>query len=358
MIAEPLTSSALFRARELVLRHGWNATAYQILNPGIRYWFSRRGDAVVGFVTRHHVRVVAGAPVCAADRLADVSAEFERDAHAAGERVCYFGAERRLEATYAQRPTHSMIALGAQPSWDPGTWPRMIAARASVRAQLHRARNKGIIVEPWPAHRATQNPELQRCLNEWLQARPLPPLHFLVEPETLARLFDRQVFVAERRGDPVGFLVASPVPARNGWLIEQFVRGRRAPNGTAELLIDTAMRTLAAQGATYVTLGLAPLSHYARPIPGPLWLRVLLGWVRLHGRRFYNFEGLESFKAKFQPEAWEDILAIYNEPTFSLRALYAIAAAFSDRSPPSMLVRALWKAVRQEGQWAAERMRR
>jgi phosphatidylglycerol lysyltransferase len=164
------------------------------------------------------------------------------------------------------------------------------------------------------------------------------------------------VFVAVRDGHPVGFLVASPVPARNGWLIEQFVRGYRAPNGTAELLIDAAMRTLAAQGASYVTLGLAPLSRHARPVPGPMWLRVLLAWVRLHGRRFYNFEGLDSFKAKFQPPAWEEILAIYNEPRFEPRALYAIAAAFSGRSPPSMLVRALWKAVRQEGKWVAERV--
>lgn len=358
MIADQTTSSTLFRVRELVLRHGWNATAYQILNPGIRYWFASHGDAVVGYVARHHVRVVAGAPVCAEARLAEVSAEFERDAAAAGERVCYFGAGERLEATYSTRPSHSMIALGAQPSWDPRHWPRMIATRASVRAQLNRARNKGIVVAPWPSDRATQNPELQRCLDEWLQARPLPPLHFLVEPETLARLFDRQVFVAARHSVPVGFLVASPVPARNGWLIEQFVRGRHAPNGTAELLIDAAMRSLAAQGATYVTLGLAPLSQHARPIPGPFWLRVLLGWVRLHGRRFYNFKGLESFKAKFQPDGWEEILAIYSEPHFSPRALYAIAAAFSDRSPTSMLLRALWKAVRQEWRWVAERMRR
>jgi hypothetical protein len=40
------------RARDLILRYGWNATAYQLLNPGIELWFSRRGDAVIGFVRR------------------------------------------------------------------------------------------------------------------------------------------------------------------------------------------------------------------------------------------------------------------------------------------------------------------
>ncbi len=36
------------KARDLVMAHGHNATACQILNPGIGYWFSARLDAVVG----------------------------------------------------------------------------------------------------------------------------------------------------------------------------------------------------------------------------------------------------------------------------------------------------------------------
>ena len=43
--------AALARARALVLRWGWNATAYQILNHGFELWFSREGDAVAGVIT-------------------------------------------------------------------------------------------------------------------------------------------------------------------------------------------------------------------------------------------------------------------------------------------------------------------
>ena len=67
------------RARELVLAHGWNATAYQIVNPGIAHWFSARGDAVVGYMRSARTRVVAGAPVCEEPRLREVVDEFERD---------------------------------------------------------------------------------------------------------------------------------------------------------------------------------------------------------------------------------------------------------------------------------------
>ena len=354
------SGDALSHARELVLTYGWNATAYQIVNPGISFWFSDAGDAVIGYVERRGTRVVAGAPVCPPERLRDIVREFEENCRECSHRVCYFGAEARLETLLTSDRSHAMVLLGAQPSWNPVHWAGIVGGKASLRAQLNRSRNKGIAVTLMPSDEATGNPELKRVLREWLATRGLPPMHFLVEPETLSRLFDRRVFVARSKsGEIVAFLVASPAPARHGWLIEQFVRGRKAPNGTVELLLDTAMRTLAAEGYEYVTLGLAPLSrHGLGPAANPLWLRYLLRWVRAHGRRFYNFEGLDNFKAKFQPERWEPVFAIVNEPRFSPGALYAIAAAFSDGSPIWTIVRALWRALRTELTWLRRRFAR
>ena len=67
-------SSAVARARRIVLEQGWNSTSYQIINPGISRWFSKAGDAVVGFVACHKRRIVAGAPVCAKERLPEIAA--------------------------------------------------------------------------------------------------------------------------------------------------------------------------------------------------------------------------------------------------------------------------------------------
>jgi phosphatidylglycerol lysyltransferase len=345
-------AGAVARARELVLAHGWNATAYQVVNPGIALWFAPEGDAVVGYVRHARTRVVAGAPVCAAERLTAVAESFERDAARAGDLVCYFGAEARLEAR-CRVEGFAWLTLGAQPVWDPARWPSIVAAHASLRAQLHRAINKGVAVDWWPVEAATANPVLHRVLREWLATRGLPPLHFLVEPETLERLHDRRVFVARRGSDVVAFLVASPVPRRQGWLIEQFVRGHAAPNGTVELMVDAAMRRFGGEGARYVTLGLAPLSRRAGipSEPVPLWLRLTLAWVRAHGERFYHFEGLDAFKAKFRPDRWEPVYAIVNRATFPPRALYAIAGAFAGGSPIVAVMRGVMHALRQEVRW-------
>jgi phosphatidylglycerol lysyltransferase len=338
------------RARALILDFGWNATAYQLLNPGIVLWFSRAGDGVVGYVRHGRTRVVGGAPVCDADRLESIAAEFVEEAHALGDQVCYFGAGDRLEASYARRSDWSRVLLGAQPVWNPRHWAAAMQHRRSLRAQFNRARNKGVVVTEWPAERAENDPALRQCLSQWLAARHLPPLHFMVEPETLSQLNDRRVFVAESHEEVVGFSVLSPVPGRNGWLVEQIVRGSNAPNGTTELLIDSAMRAVADSGSTYATLGLSPLSQRAQSVqvPQPLWLRFLLRWIRLHGARFYNFVGLDAFKAKFNPDAWEPIYGIAEGPRFPPRALYAIAGAFSGGAPIRLVGRSLLRAAIDE----------
>lgn len=365
-------------ARALVLEHGACANAYQILNPGFSHWFASASDAVVGYVRFAGFRVVAGSPVCREDRIDEIVTEFEEDTRRQGLRWCYFGTEASLARRLDESVDRSVLRLGAQPVWDPLRWAEGIRSHASLRAQLHRARNKGVTVREWsagcpsdateaanaarsdgtagavPANGsadATPGQGMHRCLDEWLSTRGAPPMHFLVEPQTLERLDDRRIFLAERGNDIIGFLVASPVPRRHGWLVEQIIRGHGAVNGTSELLVDAAMQALAASGSRYVTLGLSPLSARSTvgQVPTPLWLRLLLGWLRAHGRRFYNFEGLDAFKAKLGPQHWEPLYAVADRPSFSPLALHAMAGAFTSGSPVLATVRALGWAVGQEG---------
>lgn len=345
------------RARQLILQHGWNATAYQILNPGIQLWFSRMGDAVIGYVVKRRVRVVAGAPICPAARLGEVLTEWENAAQKFGHKICYFGAAGLLYGRLKDCPDYSIVVLGAQPVWNPQNWAALIQNQKKLRAELRTALNKGVQAIEWSVEKAAQSAELERCLKQWLQTRGLPPLHFLVEPRTLHYLGDRRIWVAEVAGKPVGFLVMAPIPCRNGWLTEQFVRGENAPNGTVDLLLDTAIRAVAQDGATYLTMGLVPLSGQVKEAnaDNPLWLRFLTSWVRAHGRRFYHFEGLEKFKAKFFPESWEPIYAIAGEKNFAPSSLYAIVAAFCGRPPFGSVLRGLGKAARQEGRWLREK---
>lgn len=326
-----------------MLRHGWNAAAYQLVNDSIEKWFL--GDAVVGFVRAGRWRVVAGAPVCSPQVLVSVLDQWEAQCDGP---VCYFGAGDRFTRILESRSSISKVAIGSQPSWNPQNWSARVRSEASIRMQFNRAKNKGVTVKEWSASRVSASVELAMILRTWLSNRGLPPLHFLVEPETLGFLDDRRVFVAEKSGTPVAFLVLCPISLRNGWLTEEFPRLPDAPNGTVELMMDTAAQTIASEGSTYLTMGLVPLAQTQTDRDNPAWLRLAATWARAHGRRFYNFRGLESFKRKFNPEQWETINAIVPREGFTPSTLYAIATAFGQQPAWRTLAAGMGKALRTE----------
>ena len=291
------------------------------------------------------VRVVAGRPVCPEGRTAEVAAAFEAEAAEGGAGVCWFGVERPFLDTLGD--AHGHLVVGAEPVWDPAGWAAIYDTHSSVRSQVNRARNKGVVAELWVGGTAP----LQRVLDEWLARRGLPALGFMTDPLVLDHLGARRVLAAVQDGVLVGYLLMAPVPARDGRFVEWVIRGDRAPNGTAALLLDRAFRLAAAEGASFVTLGLVPLSSHAppsHPAPPPL-IRAGLAWMRAHARRFYNFEGLERFKAKFRPDAWEPVWLATAAPRVTAGTLYAVADAFSrGRGPVRLVGRALADAVADE----------
>jgi phosphatidylglycerol lysyltransferase len=331
------------RARELVLRHGWNSTVYQILNPGIEHWFDATESAVVGYVRSHRFLLVAGAPVCAAADLVRVKVDFEAFARTRGCHVVYVCADERLIAT-----GYPAVTAGEQPVWDPHRWDAVVKSRPSLRAQLRRAVNKGVRIEEMDPHQAAADPEVASVLNSWLASRPLPPLHFMTEPDVLRGVVDdRLVFIARCNDQIVAYLIASPITTRNGYLVEELARLPNAPNGASELLIDAAMRAFALRTSDYVTMGLVALSHDCFR-DNPWWLRTLMYIARAHASRFYNFRGLEAFRAKMRPDRWEKVWFISNEERFSVRSLYAIGAAFAGISPIRAIAVAILKGAIQE----------
>lgn len=329
------------------------------MNHVITRWRSADGKSLVGYVRSGKVIVVAGAPICAEPDLARVTEEFSRFVEDQGCELCYFGAESRLYNLLKDSEEYTFAEMGAQPEWSPAEFAHRMMEDASLRAQINRSKNKGVVVEQWPAEKAENHPELARVLGSWLDDRGLPPLHFLVEPDTLSDLRDRKMFVAMQSGEIQGFVTLCPVPQRKGWLTEQFVRLDSAPNGVIEQMMFTAATWCAERGDEYWTLGMAPLrSGRTYRAKNPLWLRILSWWARAHANRFYNFRGLASFKAKFHPEVWTPIMVIVKGNKFKLSHLRGIVSAFTQILPEAALMIGLGRAIRSEAQTFSRAIKR
>ena len=315
----------------MVLDYSWNPIAYQILNPGISHWFSTQQDAVVGYVTCNRIRVVAGAPICRPTVLPKVVEEFEEDARRSRERVCYFHAGPRFASVVSGSRKHSIARIGSLPYWNPLDWQSIMKSNASLRYQVARARNKQVTVSQIPAEVAAQSEELRTIRQQWLNRKHLPPMHFVIEPEIFDHLADRRLFVANRGGNIIGYLMCTPMPNRNGWLFEQWARADNAPLGTSELLVHEALSAFASEGCSEATMGLVPLSRQGLVpgAPGPLWLRLLFRFMRWTANPLYNFKGLEYYKYKLRPHYSEPVYIVVNDSSFHPMNVLAIAHAFA-----------------------------
>jgi phosphatidylglycerol lysyltransferase len=285
------------RALAILRSHGTDATSFQLLGPGYRYFFD--GDGFVAYIDTGGAWVAGGGPVAAPERLAELASAFVGAAAARGKRASFFA----VDTAFCEAASLPHVRVGEQPWWDPRRWEDVLASHASLRYQVRRAVAKQVEVRRVPAS-AMADPEdetrraIEQLTRAWLGERALAPMGFLVELSPFAFPEERVYLVAEAGGQVVGFLAAAPVYARKGWLVENLLRTRAAPNGTAELLVDRMMRLAADGGSHLVTLGLAPL---AGPVPKRLQL------ARRLSSPLYDFGGLRAFKAKLRPDGWESI---------------------------------------------------
>ncbi len=308
------------RTLELLRRFGWNATSFQVLEPGFSYWFCGN-DACVAYVDTGHAWVVAGAPITSASRLSQVADRFVTEGQRRQRRVAFFATEPR----FATATGMDSILIGQQPIWHPGDWDSIVDGVKSLREQMRRARLKQVVVRRLAADSNSRplvvdQQVVEGLIAQWIGAKSIPALGFLVDLHPFSFCHERRYYVATRGETCVGFAAIIPVFGRNGWFIENLIRSSDAPNGTIELLVDATMRDAAASGSDFVTLGLVPLAGAVTS-----WLRA----ARKYGSMFYNFSGLEAFKAKFRPREWCPIYLTYPKEQSSILAVYDSLVAFA-----------------------------
>lgn len=283
------------RAFRILREHGRASTSFQTLERGFDYFFDGE-DAFVAYKDTGRAWVAAGPPVAREERSPEVARRFVEEARRGRKRACFFAVEPGL----AERADLRRTLVGEEPVWDARAWDDVLSSARSLRAQLRRARNKGVEARVLGASEvrrgAPLRPRLDALSERWLEGRRMAPMAFLVQVDPFARPEARIYVVAERAGVPLALLVAVPVYARAGWLVEHVFRDPHAPNGTTELLVDTLLREAREREEPWVSLGLAPLSG---EVSAPLRL------ARRLGRPFYDFEGLRAFKARMRPQRWE-----------------------------------------------------
>jgi lysylphosphatidylglycerol synthetase-like protein (DUF2156 family) len=300
--------------------------------------------------------VTAGAPRAASDRIATLFAEFSKDCERSDLRRVHFGLPGPM-LEFLDTPS-ARVHVGDLPIFGLDRWRSEASMPRAIRAQMRRARNQGVTVRHLADPPSNPAP-LRDCLHRWLRAKPLPPMGFMTTPHLFDPWPREGVWVAERGDETVGFLSSSRALFGNVLRVDAVGRAPDAPNGCAELLVAEAFRQAACRAAEHgegelgrATLGLAPLSRRSGardPGAQGAAFRMLLGVSRRLASPLYSFAGLETFKAKFAPDAWIPLYAVAPGRGFGPRDALAVARAFAGGSLARYAARAATWATGARG---------
>ncbi len=290
---------------EALRRHAVDAVSFQGLESGMRWWHDAASPAGTGaalpYVDVGRSRIAVGTPLGSTAVRARAARRFAADARMAGRRAVFFGVEC-LDPFEGFR----QLAIGLQSELWPSRWTATLRQSAKLREQLRRARAKGVTVRRVAPEELREGAPLRRAVeglrDEWLASRPMEPMVFLVAVEPFHASGEHLYLVAERAGRAVQFLSAVPIYGRRGWLMEDMLRGRDAPNGTTELVIDGLMREVG-DNSSLVTPGLTPLAGAVS-----CWMRC----ARAVTAPLYDFTGLQRFRARLSPSRWSPVWLVWD----------------------------------------------
>ena len=170
---------------------------------------------------------------------------------------------------------------------------------SALCAQARRARRSDV-EEIAPEGVSAALPMLQAISDEWLDERTGEEKGFSVAAFDPAFLNSQYIGLARAQGEPVAFVSVMETPARKGATVALMRHRTRVSPYAMEFLFVNTILAFKDRGFETLSLGVAPLSG-VRPEPlssGWHWIGAQI-WK--HGDRFYNFQGLRTFKSKFNP---------------------------------------------------------
>ena len=332
--------------------HGYNAHALVGISSGICSWRSSGTQGAVAYSEFGKSWLVPGDPLSTDANLEEVCRGFMEEARAGARVVAFMPATDRF-ARHCSHLGLRAIQIGAAPYFDLSTWaPRGDRAK-KARAGVNHARRAGVRVTEVGIVDETLVRETTCLSKSWLATRRSPiRFGWLFSVDLFQHADKKKYFTArDTTGTLVGFLAASPIPARDGWYLEDVLRSKDAPNGTSDLLVVEVLELLKRDGARLATLGTAPMAMEGTVDPevhiSPLLTRV----VRIIAScfsLFYNFGGVRRFKAKFAPSWWEsEYILVSQEITAPPRIFSAFVKAIVPAGPSTLIARQVSRAWRR-----------
>lgn len=258
---------------------------------------------------------------------------FKEKAHAMAARPVIYHASPRWLIAYLDLGL-SLLKLGEEARVPLADFNLEGSARRKLRQGHAKAVREGLSFEIVPAPQSDRLlAELGAISDAWLLAHGGREKGFSLGRFDTATLRREPMALARCEGKVVAF--ANIWTGGSEASVDLMRHLPEAPHGVMDFLFVELMLWAGGEGFEWFNLGMAPLSGLADHPLAPVWAKIGLEVAR-RGGRYYGFEGLRAFKAKFDPVWTPRYIAA---PPTALAAALLDATRLIGRAPPIPPVR-------------------
>lgn len=311
-----------------VRRYG-ESTSDAVLDPACTLFRAPDIEGLIGYKVVSGCAIVFGDPICDQENKLKLAVAFQAFCHDNQYKTIYVSASHEFLTLSFNKVIRGAIEFGEELFIDPHDDPRKKSGPSAclVRRKIKHATSAGLVVKEY----IPLDPKLEEAITavgeEWLKNRKGVQAYI-----SSVRLFDdrpgKRWFYALFEGQIVGTVVLNEVQKHGGWHLNHLMHTAKAPGGTPEQLIITAIEALQKENCHHLSFGTA-----IRPRPGLIQgfspiTTFLARWALKLATRFLPLEGRLKFWDKFEPKQAPSYL-LFSHPTLHLQEIWALVKAMN-----------------------------
>ncbi|WP_226779571.1 bifunctional lysylphosphatidylglycerol flippase/synthetase MprF [Oceaniglobus trochenteri] len=267
--------------------------------------FAENSGAVLSYGVKGASWIALGAPTGGNTARTELAWAFHDAARAAGARPVFYEIPEDFIQTALDMGL-SLHKMGEEAIIPLADFSLDGPERKKLRASHARASRDGLTFDLLsPPHSDALLGELAGVSDDWLALHAAREKRFSVGRFDRAWLNRWRIAVVRSQGRIVAFGNILEAQQSRSAAIDLMRHAKNAPSGSMEYLFTALMLRLKDEGGARFSMGMVPFAglstHPGGAKHGDLWIRFGT-LIYQHGDRFYNFEGLRRFKAKFDPE--------------------------------------------------------
>lgn len=315
------------RARQLVYEYRADSEDFfKLWPPDKAYFFGSHERSLIAYQVRRGTALAVGDPLASAPSAGRLLRQFDDLCFVNGWRPAFIHITPEWKSRFHAHGYQTQL-IGKEAIVDVGHFAAHVAREKYFRQIDNRFSKLGYRTELLvPPHHGAVIDRLKVISDEWLKKPGRVERGFMMGIFSEAYVQQGPVFVArDAAGTIQAFLNVLPSPVPEEANFDMLRASDRAPGNCNDYLLVRYLSHLHTSGTKRLNMGLCPLAGIEDE-PSTLINRTLR-FVYSNGDRFYSFQGLYKFKAKYEPDWSERYIAYKGGPADFTRVMSALNAA-------------------------------